>query len=83
METDTQKLTSHCCGLDYRVDGKEDPKLGPDSDYPDWLFTMNVERPLPTSDQMEPGTLEYYIQLREEHNQRWKRLHTKRRKNKK
>ncbi len=81
METDTHKLATHCCGLDYRVDG-EDPELRPDAEYPDWLFAMDVRRPLPTSDQMEPGTMEYYLQLREEHNQRFRRLHSKRRKKK-
>jgi len=32
---------------------------------------MNVERPLPTSDQMERGTLEYFLTCRKEHNERF------------
>lgn len=67
VETDTSRLVSHCCGLDYSVEGGKDPELGPDSDYPEWLFSMNVRRPKPTSDELEPGTMEHYLAMREEH----------------
>ncbi len=66
VETDTHKLATHCCGLDYRLEGT-DPPLKPDSEYPDWLWTMDVKRPLPSSDQLEPGTMEFFLRCREEY----------------
>ena len=76
METDTAKLRTHCCGLNYRTEGPE-VELKPDSEYPDWLFTMRVERPEPTSDQLEPGTMEYFFATREEARLRKSRLDSK------
>ncbi len=85
METDTHRLSTHCCGLDYRCDGQGpgDPELRPDAEYPEWLFSMDVSRPRPTSDQMEPGTLEYFLQLRKEHVDRLHKIRAKRKKKKK
>ena len=46
VETDANKLVTEVCGLNYQLEG--DPVLiRPDSEYPDWLWTINVNRPLP------------------------------------
>ncbi|TRY64303.1 hypothetical protein TCAL_02610 [Tigriopus californicus] len=66
VEKDTKKLVSHCCGLNYKIDGEEVP-LKPREEYPDWLWTMNMDRPLPSSEDLTPNTIEYYERLREEH----------------
>jgi large subunit ribosomal protein L54 len=73
VETDTTKLVSHCCGLNYKLEGEEVP-LKPDSEYPDWLWTMNTKRPLPTSDELEYGTLDYFKTLEKEARWRWETL---------
>ena len=46
VEEDANKLVSQVCGLNYQLDS--DPVLiKPDSEYPDWLWTINIQRPLP------------------------------------
>ena len=68
VETDTNKLLSHCCGLNYRTEGdwSEPVELKPDTEYPDWLWKMNIKRPRPTSDELDYGTLEYFKTLEKE-----------------
>ena len=68
VETDTNKLLSHCCGLNYRTEGdwSEPVELKPDTEYPDWLWKIDVKRPRPTSDELEYGTLEYFKALEKE-----------------
>ena len=52
------------CGLNYRIDGVQEPvKIKPDSEYPDWLWTINVERPLPPLEERDPNTKEYWMQV--------------------
>lgn len=64
VETDPHKLVNYCCGLNFHID--EPPiKLKPDNEYPDWLWTLRLG-PKPTSAELEPGTKEYYLALREE-----------------
>ena len=41
-ETDPEKLCNNLCGGNIYVEG-EDPKLGPDSDYPKWLWELRTE----------------------------------------
>ena len=65
METDAEKLLTHCCGLNYHLEGEE-VKLKADEEYPDWLWELDVKRPRPTSYELEEGTLEYFLALREE-----------------
>lgn len=54
MEKDPHRLASHVCGSNYRLEG-EDIELRPKEEYPDWLWTINVERPKPTSEELEKG----------------------------
>ena len=42
VETDPKKLVTLVCGTNlYAEDGK-DVELKPDSEYPDWLWTLNT-----------------------------------------
>ena len=66
VETDPHKLVNYCCGLNYHND-EPSIKLKPDEEYPDWLWKLRLE-PKPKSWEMEPGTKEYYLQLKEEEN---------------
>lgn len=42
VETDTNRLVNYVCGTNLLKEGGEDVKIGPDSDYPDWLFELYV-----------------------------------------
>lgn len=64
VETDPHKLVNYCCGLNYHVD-EPDVQLKPESEYPDWLWTLRLG-PKPNSWEMEKGTKEYYLRLAEE-----------------
>ena len=34
-----------------------------DSEYPDWLWTINVKRPLPPLEEQDPNTKQYWMQV--------------------
>ena len=75
VEKDPEKLVKYCCGANYKLDGEE-IELKPDSEYPDWLFTMDVKRPKPRSWEIEDkNSLEYFFATRDEARMKWKRLH--------
>ena len=42
------------CGLNYATEGplSEPILIKPDSEYPDWLFTINIKRPKPSLDEL-------------------------------
>lgn len=64
VETDAKKLVNYVCGLNYRIDGEqEDVKIREDSEYPDWLWTISVKRPLPPLEEQDPNTKEYWLQV--------------------
>ena len=71
--TDPYKLQEYCCGSNYFLEG-EDVKLKEDSEYPDWLWTLDVKRPRPRAHEMEPGTIPYYLQLEREEKEHWQHL---------
>merc|ERR1719414_2066677 len=76
-ESDPKKLVEYCCGSNYFLEG-EDVKLKPDSEYPDWLFTMDVKRPKPMAHEMEDKTtIEYYEKVKEEEAERKYQLRIK------
>ncbi|XP_062542974.1 large ribosomal subunit protein mL54 [Armigeres subalbatus] len=62
VETDAKKLVSYVCGSNLLKTG-EDIKLKPDSEYPDWLWSLHVGKPL-TLEEMDPETKEYWRKLR-------------------
>jgi len=43
VETDAAVLCTRLCGGNYYKEG-EDPVLGKDEDYPDWLWKLHLER---------------------------------------
>ena len=77
VEKDPVKLTTYLCGSNYKLEG-EDVQLKPDSEYPDWLFTMDIKRPKPKSWEIEDKqSLEYFRATALEAKVKWKRLHQK------
>ncbi|XP_043684889.1 39S ribosomal protein L54, mitochondrial [Vespula pensylvanica] len=61
VEKDTNKLVMYVCGSNYLKEG-EDIKLKPDSEYPDWLWTLPLT---PTKlEDMDPNTKQYWRKLR-------------------
>ena len=75
VETDAKKLVSTVCGLNYRIDGDQEAvKIRPDSEYPDWLWTLSVERPLPPLEEQDPNTKEYWLQVVRDMKRRSNRL---------
>jgi len=62
-ETDPVKLTTFLCGCDISREGGNDPELRPESEYPDWLWTLRTERGSPSLSELDPDTWEYWIKL--------------------
>ena len=63
VETDPEKLLSHCCGVNYLKDS-QDPELKADSEYPDWLWNLRLERePIPI-EQLDQDSIYYWRRLR-------------------
>ncbi|KAH8314370.1 large ribosomal subunit protein mL54 [Drosophila kikkawai] len=62
VETDANKLVNYVCGSNYLKTG-EDVKIKPDSEYPDWLWTLNTERIIPL-EELDPNTKQYWRRLR-------------------
>ena len=63
VETDPAKLVTHVCGANIFNTG-EDPKLKPDSEYPDWLWTLRTERSSPPLSQLDPESSHYWRVLK-------------------
>ena len=77
VETDPHKLVNFVCGSDYRIEEHRegDAAIKPDSEYPDWVFTMDVHRPKPMAADMEDkNTIEYWERVRLEQSWMQKRL---------
>ncbi|XP_015117996.1 39S ribosomal protein L54, mitochondrial [Diachasma alloeum] len=62
VETDTNKLVNYVCGSNIYKEG-EDIKLKPESEYPDWLWTLWTENP-PALEDLDPNTKAYWRKLR-------------------
>ena len=57
------------------MDGDSDPvMIRPDSEYPDWLWTLRVKRPLPPLEEQDPNTKEYWLQVVRDMKRRRNRL---------
>ncbi|XP_014102140.1 large ribosomal subunit protein mL54 [Bactrocera oleae] len=64
VETDANKLVSYVCGSNILKTG-QDIKLKPDSEYPDWLWSINVDGIIPV-EEMDPETKQYWRRLRKQ-----------------
>ncbi|CAH2057959.1 unnamed protein product, partial [Iphiclides podalirius] len=62
VETDPEKLVSQVCGSNIYITG-EDVQLKDDSEYPDWLWTLNTSGP-PKIEDLDPSTKEYWLRVR-------------------
>ncbi|XP_037944917.1 39S ribosomal protein L54, mitochondrial [Teleopsis dalmanni] len=62
VETDVNKLVNYVCGSNIYKTG-EDIKLKPDSEYPDWLWSLNVDRIIPL-EELDPNTKQYWRRVR-------------------
>lgn len=40
VETDAYKLVKYVCGTNYQTEDGEGVEIKPDSEYPDWLWTL-------------------------------------------
>ncbi|EPB73507.1 hypothetical protein ANCCEY_07372 [Ancylostoma ceylanicum] len=50
IEEDAEKLATHVC-INYFIQGEEPgPKILPDSEYPAWLFELDLRPPRPLED---------------------------------
>ncbi|XP_055514284.1 39S ribosomal protein L54, mitochondrial [Leucoraja erinacea] len=58
-------LTTHAVGVNIYKQGT-DPKLLPDTEYPEWLFSLNLGTPK-NLDELDPESREYLKRLRKEH----------------
>ncbi|XP_062888119.1 large ribosomal subunit protein mL54 [Mobula hypostoma] len=58
-------LTTHAVGVNIYKQGA-DPKLLPDSEYPDWLFSLNIGPPKKL-DELDPESPEYWKRMRKQH----------------
>lgn len=62
VETDPKKLVQYVCGSNYFKTG-EDVKVKPDSEYPEWLWNINIGPPKKL-DELDPNTKAYWRKLR-------------------
>ncbi|KAJ9594907.1 hypothetical protein L9F63_013798 [Diploptera punctata] len=62
VETDPHKLVNYVCGSNLLREG-EDIKLKPDSEYPDWLWTLRTGKVLPLN-KLEYNSKEYWRRIR-------------------
>ena len=69
-ETDPVKLTTHLCGADISREGGKDPELKPESEYPDWLWTLRTERGCPPIEELDPDSWAYWRRLHKENTHR-------------
>ncbi|XP_029169676.1 LOW QUALITY PROTEIN: 39S ribosomal protein L54, mitochondrial [Nylanderia fulva] len=63
VETDVNRLLTYVCGTNLYKEGGEDVKIKPDSEYPDWLWTLRTGPP-PTLEELDPNTKQYWRKLR-------------------
>ncbi|XP_034946306.1 39S ribosomal protein L54, mitochondrial isoform X2 [Chelonus insularis] len=63
VEKDPKKLISFVCGSNILKEGGQDVEIKPDSEYPDWLWTIRLGPP-PPLEEMDPNTKQYWRRLR-------------------
>ncbi|KAK3595182.1 hypothetical protein CHS0354_002783 [Potamilus streckersoni] len=73
VEQDPQKLCRLLCGGNIFKEGS-DPELKPDNEYPDWLWTMRLDRQAIPLSELDPETPQYWNRLKTLNMRRQKRL---------
>ena len=63
VETDPEKLTKFLCGGNF-YRGGSDPELKPDSEYPDWLWELKLDRTPMPFEELDPESDRYWNHLR-------------------
>ncbi|XP_078411869.1 large ribosomal subunit protein mL54 [Cetorhinus maximus] len=66
-------LTTHAVGVNIYKQGK-DPELRPDTEYPEWLFTLNLGPPK-SLDELDPESWEYWKRIRKQHMWQHNKVH--------
>ena len=59
VETDPEKLVNYVSGLNINNTG-EDPKIKPDSEYPEWLWSLRTERGHTPLEELDQNTAQYW-----------------------
>ncbi|XP_011569276.3 39S ribosomal protein L54, mitochondrial isoform X1 [Plutella xylostella] len=77
VETDPVKLVTRVCGSNILTTG-EDVVLKPDSEYPEWLWTLNTGAATRLED-LDPESKQYWQRVRAEGMRRNNRLRSLRR----
>ncbi|XP_033858146.2 large ribosomal subunit protein mL54-like isoform X2 [Acipenser ruthenus] len=70
---DPVKLTTHAMGVNIYKEG-QDPPLQAASEYPEWLFQLDLGPPKQLSE-LDPENREYWKLMRKEHMWRFNKLH--------
>ncbi|XP_032522024.2 large ribosomal subunit protein mL54 [Danaus plexippus] len=76
VETDPEKLVNYVCGSNIYVTG-EDVQIKPDSEYPEWLWSLNTGK-APRIEDLDPNTKQYWLRVRTEGMRRNNRLRSMR-----
>ncbi|KAG5450802.1 39S ribosomal protein L54, mitochondrial [Clonorchis sinensis] len=72
LETDIAKVVNCCC-INYKID--EDPiPLKPDSEYPQWLWTLRTDRRPPPLDQVDRNSYYFWRRVRRDTFRHWNHL---------
>ena len=69
VETDPERLVNYVVGANIYKEG-EDPKLKPDSEYPDWLWELRTERGGIDPEDLDPETEAYWRRVKKLHRRR-------------
>lgn len=69
-ETDPIKLTQFLSGANILKEGGSDPELRPHAEYPEWLWTLRLERKVVPLEEIEFDTWEYWRRMHKENKQR-------------
>ncbi|KAF6775001.1 hypothetical protein AHF37_06069 [Paragonimus kellicotti] len=72
VETDTNKLVNFCC-VNYKI-GENPIPLRPDSEYPQWLWSLRTDRRPPPLDELDRNTYYFWRRVRRENVKHWKHL---------
>ncbi|KAK6467432.1 39S ribosomal protein L54 [Huso huso] len=70
---DPVMLTTHAMGVNIYKEG-QDPPLQAASEYPEWLFQLDLGPPKQLSE-LDPESREYWKLMRKEHMWRFNKLH--------